>query len=114
MFSRRQPYDCGRQVELVCRMEAHRRSESSTWQRRTGKRPRSDGNELLAASERVLPAGRIVDIICMCRATYGCRLSEFCIVGADPRRLVAFTDRETCSHKFLAELNPKGKVLEIP
>jgi hypothetical protein len=21
---------------------------------------------------------------------------------------------ETCSHKFLAELNPKGEVLEIP
>ena len=51
---------------------------------------------------------------CWLRASEYYRQAEFWILPDDPRRLAAFTDMETCSHKFLAELNPKGEVLEIP
>jgi dienelactone hydrolase len=51
---------------------------------------------------------------CWLRASEYYRQAEFWLLPDDPRRLAAFTDMETCSHKFLAELNPKGEVLEIP
>jgi dienelactone hydrolase len=51
---------------------------------------------------------------CWLRASEYYRQAEFWLLSDDPRRLAAFTDMETCSHKFLAELNPKGEVLEIP
>jgi len=50
---------------------------------------------------------------CWLRASEYYRQAEFWLLPDDPRRLAAFTDMETCSHKFLAELNPKGEVLEI-
>jgi dienelactone hydrolase len=50
---------------------------------------------------------------CWLRASEYYRQAEFWLLSDDPRRLAAFTDMETCSHKFLAELNPKGEVLEI-
>ena len=51
---------------------------------------------------------------CWLRAGEYYRQAEFWLLPEDPRRLVAFTDMETCSHKFLGELNPKGEVLQIP
>jgi dienelactone hydrolase len=51
---------------------------------------------------------------CWLRASEYYLQAEFWLLPDDPRRLAAFTDMETCSHKFLAELNPKGEVLEIP
>lgn len=51
---------------------------------------------------------------CWLRAGEYYRQAEFWLLPEDPRRLAAFTDMETCSHKFLGELNPKGEVLQIP
>ena len=51
---------------------------------------------------------------CWLRACDYYREVEFWLLPDDPRRLEAFTDMEACSHKFLAELNPAGEVLEIP
>ncbi|HVO94207.1 MAG TPA: alpha/beta hydrolase [Terriglobales bacterium] len=51
---------------------------------------------------------------CWLRASEYYRQAEFWLLPEDPRRLATFTDMERCSHKFLAELQPKGEVLEIP
>ncbi|RAI39803.1 alpha/beta hydrolase family protein [Rhodoplanes roseus] len=51
---------------------------------------------------------------CWLRAADYYREVEFWLLPDDPRRLAAFTDMETCSRKFIENLNPPGEVLQIP
>jgi hypothetical protein len=51
---------------------------------------------------------------CYLRAADYYRQAEFHLKPDDPRRLPTFTKMESCSHRFLALLNPPGEVLEIP
>jgi pimeloyl-ACP methyl ester carboxylesterase len=51
---------------------------------------------------------------CWLRAANYYRHTEFWLDYTDPRRLVAFTDMEACSRKFIQNLTPAGEVLEIP
>jgi dienelactone hydrolase len=51
---------------------------------------------------------------CWLRAANYYRHTEFWLDYTDPRRLVAFTNMEECSRKFIQNLTPAGEVLEIP
>jgi len=51
---------------------------------------------------------------CWLRASEYYRQAEFWLFPEDPRRLQAFTDMESCSKKFIAQLNPPGEAFEIP
>jgi dienelactone hydrolase len=51
---------------------------------------------------------------CWLRAANYYRHTEFWLDYSDPRRLVAFTNMEECSRKFIQNLTPAGEVLEIP
>lgn len=51
---------------------------------------------------------------CWLRACDYYRQAEFWLLPEEPRRLATFTLMEQCSHKFLAQLNPPGEVLEVP
>mgnify|MGYP001554034950 FL=1 len=51
---------------------------------------------------------------CWLRAANYFREAEFWLKADDPRRLPTFDRCEKASHKFLAQLTPKGEVVEIP
>ena len=73
----------------------------------------ADRNELRGRNEE--GAGHIRTAMnCYLRAADYYRQAEFHLKPDDPRRLPTFTKMESCSHRFLALLNPPGEVLEIP
>ncbi|WP_158807196.1 S9 family peptidase [Beijerinckia sp. L45] len=51
---------------------------------------------------------------CYLRAANHYRQAEFFLEPTDPRRLKTFELMESCSHRFLANLNPSGEVVDIP
>ena len=51
---------------------------------------------------------------CYLRAADYYRQAEFHLEPTDPRRLPTFEKMEACSHRFIANLNPAGEVVDIP
>ena len=51
---------------------------------------------------------------CWLRAADYYRSAEFWLAPDDPRRLATFDKCEEASHKFLAQCQPKGEVVEVP
>lgn len=51
---------------------------------------------------------------CWLRAADNYRSAEFWLAADDPRRLPTFDKCEEASHKFLAQCQPQGEVVEVP
>lgn len=65
--------------------------------------------------DEALEAGHVRTAMnCWLRAANYYRHAEFWLLPQDPRRLETFTDMESCSRKFIEQLNLGGQVVQIP
>jgi pimeloyl-ACP methyl ester carboxylesterase len=68
-----------------------------------------------ARGDQALEQGHVRTAMnCWLRAANYYRHTEFWLEYSDPRRLVAFTNMEECSRKFIENLVPAGEVVHIP